>query len=1049
MAIEDEIRALVNALSEKNRSEGSGSGSARGRSDATREEIEETLQRTRTNFIKFNINAQNWSKSTTMGSFAAGLFGKETKEAARQMGDLQDALGENEQMLDTLRKSGVKATDEKYKEIAANIKGLESQIGLRKNVTMLSGTVADGAKSLFSFSNKMMLINAQYSAEMMGIMAEGGSGFQMMGASMRNGVEQVNAANQAMASFAQTAGQALSQMGGKFAPLAGMALQVMGQRAAAVSDAQKILAEKSISILVAEGEKLIKTQQEMTSSGLIFANGLDGMVSATAGTKLRLEDMAAVVKENRDAFVDSGIGMVEATRKVGAMSKLFASTTGQFKNMDRALLTLGYSYKEQAALGAEVLADAGRSADGQKLSTQRLGAITADYAKNLTLISDITGKDAKRAEAELKAKNRNIAFEQAMAGKSVEERKAINAAMLLGEKADQDALREKIINHGVVVDAGLNVYRAQNSAAAAKQDEMYKLMQEGKLNAETMNQLNKKYNGDIGKNNKEHNRVMGQVQFLGKGGQVVDKVAEYMMSSVEYTNKVTKEAIDSAGKNIKEAAENAQTGADTGAQKAAIDAIQAGAVGAKKLQEAAIAKLKELAPALEKQYADQIAALKGLTTGIDNNTDKMGLLIMALMAANFGKDLFKAGQGIFEKFRNVKNVPGSGTISNLGTAVKDGFKGAMTAIKGGEQASSLASGATRGSKATMAAFESVGKVKDAARGIGSTLKSFATSTKALGVVGTVLTTGFAAYKVMDKQKDYEAAKAAGDQAGMDAARKEQGGAVGGAVGGIAGAGIGFMLGGPIGAAIGGYLGNMAGEWAGEFVGPYWDKMTDKMGEWYNSAAKGASDMWQSTTQWVSGKWSELGNFMSGVVGKFSSSFNDAKTVALGFVNNVKDKFAQTFPDLYKTLEEVFNKVSGVVTGLLDSVTKTAGNAWSWIKEKTGLGTSTPAAPQGTAQTSTATTAAKPAATPGATPPSASAVKIQPGALPEKKGLTAAEKAAVMETVATNTKYTNDLLVNFTKNSEKLQIQMLQKLDAMVSHSSDTANAAKKTAKNTG
>ena len=1048
MALEDEVKRTNELFAEFIRQQGGGGAAATPRGSVpSPADIESELQKTRTNFIKFNINAQNWSKGTQLGSFAAGLFGKETKAAARQMGDLHSALDKNEQMLDTLRKSGEKKYAQEIKELEANIKGIESQIGLRKNVTMLSGTVSEGAKSLFSFSNQMMMINAQYSAEMMGIMAEGGSGFQMMGAAMKNGVERVNAANQAMAKFAQTAGQALSQMGGKFAPLAGMALQVMGQRAAAASEAQKILAEKSISILVAEGEKLIKTQQEMTSSGLIFANGLDGMVTATSGTKLRLEDMAAVVKENRDAFVDSGIGMVEATRRVGEMSKLFASTTGQFKNMDRALLALGYSYKEQAALGAEVLADAGRSADGQRLSTQKLGSITAEYAKNLTLISDITGKDAKRAEAELKAKNRNIAFEQEMATKSTEERKAINAAMLLGSKSDQDALREKIINHGVVVDAGLNVYRSQNSAASAKQDEMYKLMQQGKLNAETMNQLNKKYNGDIRKNNLENNRVMGQASFLGKGGPAVSKAAEYMMDTAEYTNKVTKEAIDSASTNIKEAADKAQTGADTGAQKAAIDAIQAGAVGAKKLQEAAVAKLKELAPALEKQYIDQIAALKGLSTGIESNTDKMGLLILALMAANFGKDIFKAGQGIFEKFRNVKNLPGSGTISTATTAVKDTVKGVLTSLKGGEAASGLASGATKGSKAMTAAFEATAKVTGP---LSKATGFLAKNVKSLGVVGTVITTGLAAYNVMDKQKDYEAAKAAGDQESMDAARKAQGGSIGGAIGGVTGGALGFALGGPIGAAIGAYLGDMAGSWAGEYVGPYWDKMTAKMGEWYSSAAAGASAMWQGISSWATGKWTELGGFMTGVIDKFPTSFAEAKTMATDFVKNTKEKFNTTFPELYKDLENVFGKISSIITGMLDSVTKVASNSWNWIKEKTGFGGNKATAQQPAATTQTAApVSAAPSATPGATAAVNSATKIQPGALPEKKGLTAQEKAAVMETVATNTKYTNDLLINYTKNAEKLQIQMLQKLDLIAGHSSDTAGAAKKTAKNTG
>jgi phage-related protein len=229
-------------------------------------------------------------------------------------------------------------------------------------------------------------------------------------------------------------------------------------------------------------------------------------------------------------------------------------------------------------------------------------------------------------------------------------------------------------------------------------------------------------------------------------------------------------------------------------------------------------------------------------------------------------------------------------------------------------------------------------------------------------------------------------------------------------------------------------------------------MTSKMGEWYDSAAKGTAALWASTSEWVSKKWGELGNFMTDVVNKFPKSFEEAKTMALGFVNNVKDKFNKAFPELYNMLEQVFNKVSGVVTGLLDSITKTASDSWNWIKEKTGFGDKKAASTQTAAAATTTTaptTTAAPSATPGATPASSTATKSQPSAIPEKKGLTAAEKAAAMETVATNTKYTNDLLIAQQKMMDGLQRQMLQKLDMIASHSMDTASAAKKTAKNTG
>jgi hypothetical protein len=79
---------------------------------------------------------------------------------------------------------------------------------------------------------------------------------------------------------------------------------------------------------------------------------------------------------------------------------------------------------------------------------------------------------------------------------------------------------------------------------------------------------------------------------------------------------------------------------------------------------------------------------------------------------------------------------------------------------------------------------------------------------------------------------------------------------------------------------------------------------------------------------------------------------------------------------------------------------------------------------------------------------APAVKIAPTAAPQKAGLTAAEKAAVNETIATNTKYTNDLLISLQKTMEVTNKAMIQQLAQLTGHAADTSSAAKKTAMNT-
>jgi hypothetical protein len=174
--------------------------------------------------------------------------------------------------------------------------------------------------------------------------------------------------------------------------------------------------------------------------------------------------------------------------------------------------------------------------------------------------------------------------------------------------------------------------------------------------------------------------------------------------------------------------------------------------------------------------------------------------------------------------------------------------------------------------------------------------------------------------------------------------------------------------------------------------------------------------------------------MTGIKNVASFAMDHAKTVFNKVLGPAKE--------LFEGASEAFGTVKGVLSGLLDSMKEKLSAAGSWIKDKLGMSSS--------AATPAAATTATPAAAPGAAPTAAAPVKLAPAAaVPQKAGLSAAEKAAVMETVAQNTKYTNDLLVAQQKAMDNLQRQMLQQLAIIASHTGDGAAAARKTAKNTG
>ena len=160
-------------------------------------------------------------------------------------------------------------------------------------------------------------------------------------------------------------------------------------------------------------------------------------------------------------------------------------------------------------------------------------------------------------------------------------------------------------------------------------------------------------------------------------------------------------------------------------------------------------------------------------------------------------------------------------------------------------------------------------------------------------VAQMATSAYAAYQeVSAKQKEYEAAKAAGDKEGMAAARAEQGGAIGGTVGSMAGGAIGMALLGPVGASIGAFVGEKFGSFLGEKIGPYWDDLGNKAKEMWAGTKQAFSSAWDSSKKVVGDILTSMGTGIMNV-GKSVLSFlvDMGKTVFDGIMTVGRSIFA--------------------------------------------------------------------------------------------------------------------------------------------------------------
>lgn len=150
--------------------------------------------------------------------------------------------------------------------------------------------------------------------------------------------------------------------------------------------------------LAAEFEKRIKAMGDFTKAGASFGGGLTeiGLLANESG--IGLANYAKAVANSRESITAMGLSAGEAAKLVAKGYRGLTSTLGSSGSMIREeLLALGYDYEEQGEVMALFMAQQKRAGVAlENLAPDELARGTAEYAKNLKVISDITGQDAKK-----------------------------------------------------------------------------------------------------------------------------------------------------------------------------------------------------------------------------------------------------------------------------------------------------------------------------------------------------------------------------------------------------------------------------------------------------------------------------------------------------------------------------------------------------------------------------------------------------------------------------------------------------------------------------
>jgi hypothetical protein len=785
----------------------SGGGGGGGGGSFKTKDLEDTLKDVQKRFQSTAVASQKAFGATNT---FLNVFNKSSQEARESLSNMNRSIDEIDDVLRTHKNN---LTDSQKKQLEANKQEMQRRVASSESVSAYTSALG----SAFAGAAKTLVSTVTNIAS---TIAGGGSGFAIAGSIAEAQIDITNQANQGLASAAQTSGAAMMGMGGR-AKAAGMGLMALGTVAGFASDALSTFAKAGVKIMIAEGEKVINTYKNMANNGVIFGNGLQGMGEATRGTKLRLEDMAEVVSQNREAFGRAGIGMTEATKRVGAVAKAMATS-----KVDRELLALGYSYKDQAAMSAETLATMRMARGGANVTNQQVAEATKKYAENLTLIASITGEDIKAKQAKIADENANLAMEAKIAEMDPKQATEFRASLAAMTETQRKAVRDQMI-FGTIRDKDAALLMATNSGFRKSVGEITEAQKAGRLSTEETLRINNKYSAEMRDEALKRGKDLGAAAYAGgESAQALAKTQyEMSQSGILYAANAKEEA-----KRQKEAQDKARE-ADpskptTDPTQAMFQSIEAGAELSKKLQEKVISNLSIMPNLLAKYYAEIEKLIDNMADGGQSATGWLEKLTMGLMLAQTALSLFGLLKG------KVPKLPGMGTTvakpaaprmtpSQL-SAYKANRVAGMPAMAAKEAATAATQTGPGGVAKALA-----GSADDAAKAAaGSAIKSTASGAlKKLPLIGTLLTAGSAAMDVSATENKLKAG-----QITKQEARKEQAGSIGEAGGALAGGAAGAKMGAVIGTFIapgigtavggvlGGVIGSIAGAWGGKKAG---------------------------------------------------------------------------------------------------------------------------------------------------------------------------------------------------------------------------------------
>jgi hypothetical protein len=394
-------------------------------------------------------------------------------------------------------------------------------------------------------------------------------------------------------------------------------LDVMGASVSGVTSQFGVLGKafgETIMAAIAVLEKNITTQQTLSNVGATFGGDLDRLRSVSNKTYLSMDDFAKVVGSNSSILATFRGGVQQGTE---FFSNSMESLMQRGSRTGIMMANLGVSASEAAEMTMQLMRGQGSMNKNGQMSAEELAAATANYAAELTALSDLTGQSRKALQEQAAAEMAEAQFQNFLSGLSDEEaakiKKALENELAAGGKAAGDSFKAMVAGFPPLTKAS-QLFAATQGASIERQLEYIRIARDANIKTDEALKLFSKTLIESLPAVKEDMKRLGSVPMAMaiSGGTDLSKALERLTLTLNAVTGKTLEEMDANYRKFVDGSKKgSQASADVDLQKRAIDSANSVLAAASGAFKTALSKGIEFGDFLNKSVAVPIMGAVG------------------------------------------------------------------------------------------------------------------------------------------------------------------------------------------------------------------------------------------------------------------------------------------------------------------------------------------------------------------------------------------------------------------------------------------------------